>query len=366
MSLSAKLLLVLSLTIATSSGSPFHYLKDASGFIWPKDSVEDYNEELKLSSLSSSSSSYIPKRFRRQDDADEGMIVIPGVAQLLPKFDELVNNQSVLLANQQTSLAALLNGSITILRQDFDDSLNSSKSQLDNSTSMLEKLLINSTQRINDDLNSATQSIKEESAANLKSAMDESAVNLKSAMDESAKNLKSAMQSVKDTLDNSTQDTVVELKLLFDQSLRDATMDIKQMMFEILNIVKQHYDHATHHSDAILHSFRQNTYDEFTDVKSQLSVLEKITRTMALQQQQQYMRFAFEGAYPMMPPIPYYPVAGGYYPAQPPVYPMMPHPAVDNNTSASHALPLLPTTTIESIPPATTLMFNETLTTKPT
>lgn len=73
---------------------------------WPKDKSEDYTDE------PDASWSYIPKRFRRQNNANEDngeMIVIPGIAELLSKFEEFSKNQNAIMEKQQFEFEKLLN-----------------------------------------------------------------------------------------------------------------------------------------------------------------------------------------------------------------------------------------------------------------
>ena len=319
----------------------------SDGIVWPKNSVEEEDE---LSPLHDPlSSSYVPQRYRRQDDTtatatmedekeDSGMIIIPGIAQLLPKFDELARNQSVLFANEQATLERLLRDSLTGLRREYNESTMSVKS-LSSAASQETRASVDMLMR--ERLNN--------SASKMESILNESTNEMRVVLRDSAENVRRMMR-----------ESTSELRDEFGAMLNQSSSQLKQMLNQSMTEMNEQYKLMTQKDDLSLRALRQNTYDEFTDVKSQLNGLEKIVRAILLQQQQQFMRFAFEGAYPMMPPMPYYPITAGYYPPASPFYPssQLPplHPSNFTAAPASSDLPVASSTPPVAV--ATTTLFD--------
>lgn len=211
--------------------------RNIDDIVWPTSSIED--DDNSNQSSSSLSSSYIPKRFRRQDRAKIGeTIVTPVMAELSSRIDERLDNTSALLTN----------------------------------------ILKNTT----------------------------------------------------------SHDSIMNIKGLIDRSLYDATASLKQEMADSLNVLKAHYDHAIHRHYDLLHSFRQNTYDDFTDVKVQLTDLDKLVRTV-IHQQRRHVG---------LDTLPHYPFVAAYHPSYL-------RPATSSSGDAHAVLPLAyPRTTPSIVSPA--------------
>lgn len=90
--------------------------------------------------------------------------------------------------------------------------------------------------------------------------------------------------------------------------LHTTTNDIKMLVNNTLREI--------HDEMKLIFDFKNIIVREFAQQAIVLQQTNELVKLLVNQQQQQQMRFAFDGMYPMMPPLPYYPLTTAFMPQQ--------------------------------------------------